>query len=103
MLVLVNYKINKDNSVSIQRYQENGKDIVVYDEKALAIMDSNLDIKEEITLIKIENCQYPIIILKKQADLLIEKSKNEEKSKQEVKANKNIKAVGGQALKDKKE
>jgi hypothetical protein len=116
MLVLVNYKINKDNSISIQRYQENGKDIIIYDEKSLAVIDTNIDTNENLTLMKLEMCQYPIVITEKQANALISKieksptndtkstlAKEEGDIHQDVKENKTMRLAGGRVLEDKKE
>jgi hypothetical protein len=84
MHILVNYIINKtDGNVVIKEFKDGDKDIVVFDNDGVAIMPTKLIGETDITLIKLENLPFPLVITKKEASELIEKVQKEIKEKEE--------------------
>lgn len=80
MLKVVNYVI-ENKKLKIKQYQEDGKDFVFYDKNSVAVLDTNLDLKEEMTLIELENERLPIILPKKAVEQ-IKKQENKPKTKE---------------------
>ncbi len=83
MLKLVNYKI-EDKEIKVKNYQEDNRDVILYDKNAIAIIDSNLSLNQELTMLKIDDEPFPIIVSKEFANKLSEKNTKTKRPKAKI-------------------
>lgn len=72
MNILINYQIKKDGTVLIKEFQENGKTLVLFNDR-IAVMSNEIDRDEEITLLSSSEVPFPIIVTKSEAEVILAK------------------------------
>lgn len=75
MNILVNFQQNKDGSVTLKEYQENGKVVVLFDLGRIGILSTETDLSQPLTLVSTDKLPFPIVITVDEAKELIEYKK----------------------------